>query len=325
MATTVAASKGGAAAQPDPATLSARERIRLHVHRNIQQQAQQAKLLQGGATASAGTKKGQAQENGRPTASSSSSSSGSSRKRASDPVEEARDGSPTWETNTPPSGLSIDLPSAKRARLQNGLYEGEDEQDGDGYDEGEGLARSPQEGMLASGIDAPINISMELGSSLYTRGDEEEQGEETPSTGLGLCDSPPCEVCRVPIFSRGPPEREQWRQVHGGEDYAHWHGDGLKHIVLLVVATSTCVIPWGGHAHRRAEIDLLCIIPPPASDHAMLDIQMTDARFGAAFQVSWNGSEVPSEPVADQSLNASVSHPVDEDWVKGLYDMEGME
>jgi hypothetical protein len=68
--------------------------------------------------------------------------------------------------------------------------------------------------------------------------------------------------------------------------------------------------------------------PSDTERHALPRFLSTCAEPCSLSQVSWNGSEVPAEPEANLSLNASGSHhhhPVDEDWVKGLYDMEGME
>lgn len=187
---TIAASKTAAAANagPDPATLSARERIRLHVQRNIQQQAaaQQAKLQQDAST-SEGMKKG-AHEQSKPPPLAAS------RKRgyAAAAGESGRDGegSPTWETNTPPSGLSIDAPPAKRSRA-GGLYEGEEDDDYNEEEQDELRGSdSPPRGMSVSSIEAPIDF----GTTMYTNPTENED-VEAPATGLGLCDSPPaCEV-----------------------------------------------------------------------------------------------------------------------------------
>jgi len=74
-----------------------------------------------------------------------------------------------------------------------------------------------------------------------------------------------------------------------------------------------------------------CISPthPRATErHAIRRFLSSCAESCLLLQVSWNGSEVAAEPEANTSLNANGSHhhhPVDEDWVKGLYDMEGME
>lgn len=190
---TIAASKAGAAAAsagPDPATLSARERIRLHVQRNIQQQAaaQQAKLKHDASTSEV-AKKG-AHDHSKPPPLMASRKRGPSAGSG----EGGRDGegSPTWETNTPPSGLSIEAPPAKRSRA-GGLYEGEEDEDYNEEEQDEdelSHSDSPPRGMMASTIEAPIDF----GATMYTNPAEAED-VEAPGTGLGLCDSPPaCEV-----------------------------------------------------------------------------------------------------------------------------------
>lgn len=226
-------------ANPDPATLSARERIRLHVQRNIQQQAQQAQLqLQ--QPVLGGARRGQVQD--------ISKVNPASRKRSisAEDAHSRGDGSPTWETNTPPSGLSIDVQPTKRSRgdLGEGLYDGNHSDDE--YNEESrlrGPSPSPPRDMLTHHHNGDMDPAMNMGLFNPPVDEGVDDTEAAGSRGLGLCDSPPCEVS--------------------------WNGSDTHH-------------------------------PEPVADQSLN---------------------------VDQSLNASgsLAVPVDEDWVKGLYDMEGME
>jgi hypothetical protein len=203
--------------QVDPSTLSARERIRLHVQRNIQQQQQQQAL--------------QAQ---RQSTQIVDVQAPAQRKR---PLESTKGGkaSPTLEmTNTPPtrgdSPLGIDVPPKRRQCLGRAVYPGRagrpddcssygtaaDDLRGDVNSDGsesEDLPScSPPQGMLASRLDGSLGITMDINNSIYAvpsedgetevTGDSPAGGSPHETAGLGLCDSPPYEVrFRLPNFA----------------------------------------------------------------------------------------------------------------------------
>ena len=194
-----------AVAQPDPATLSARDRIRLHVQKNLQMQQQQA--LQQQQQQAAGVARGGAKGGG---VEASQAKAGPSRKRPYDDTRSSGDGSPTWETNTPPSGLSVDeqgSPNKVRRGLDDGSFGGSDGEDADDFgDTHEGMP-SPS---AQQGLDSSLNMSLEMNRSGMYQPHNDEDGhahervgavgspageEEAPSR----FDSPPCEVAPPPF------------------------------------------------------------------------------------------------------------------------------
>mmetsp|Transcript_265 Transcript_265/g.595 ORF Transcript_265/g.595 Transcript_265/m.595 type:complete len:263 (+) Transcript_265:292-1080(+) len=255
MAPQVAAVKvapAAAAAQPDAATMSARDRIRLHVQKNLQmqqqQQAQQQAQQQRAGGASAGVKKANAVE-------SLQTKAAPSRKRPHDDTRSNGDGSPTWETNTPPSGVPIEESelAPKRSRRQ-GLDGcgpgGSDGEDGDEYGDNvdDMPSPSPQQGMMAPGIDSSLNLSLEMsGGSIFQHSNDDGHADEERVQVLGRAES-------------------------GG-------------------------VPSPGE-QAAAGFD-----SPPC-------------------EVSWNGAEAPVEATVEPV--AGPEGHVDDDWVKGLYDMEGL-
>jgi len=240
----VAAQPSAAAAQPDPATMSARDRIRMHVQKNLQKQQQQQQALQQQQSRTGGgapSKKAHGLNNLQlPT-------SAPARKRPYEETRTSGDGSPTWETNTPPSGLSVEEEACtnKRRRAEDGGLGGSDVEDGDDFgDTDDGMAGpSPQQGMLA--------------------------------TDSGLIGS--------------------FGEIGGATLFENPHDDGTPH----------------ERVHQ--------VVSPPgaAAEEASSGFDSPPCETG------WTEGDVPvgapSEPAAGPG------GVVDDEWVKGLYDMEGME
>mmetsp|Transcript_15356 Transcript_15356/g.38594 ORF Transcript_15356/g.38594 Transcript_15356/m.38594 type:complete len:272 (-) Transcript_15356:423-1238(-) len=214
-----AAPPPAAAAQPDPATMSARDRIRMHVQKNLQKQQQQQQQQQqqeqqqqargGGGGASAASKK--AQHGGASLDTLQLPAAAPARKRQHGETEarSSGGGSPTFETNTPPSGLSVEeeVGARKRSRQDDSGMGGSDGEDGDDFgDTDDGMpGPSPQQGMMAAGIDATLNESLgEMGGTTmfenpHEHGGPHERLQGVPSPGgaedgSSGFDSPPCEV-----------------------------------------------------------------------------------------------------------------------------------
>uniref|UniRef100_A0A7S0YUC4 Uncharacterized protein n=2 Tax=Hemiselmis tepida TaxID=464990 RepID=A0A7S0YUC4_9CRYP len=202
----VAAQPAAAEAQPDPATMSARDRIRMHVQKNLQKQQQQQALQQQQAKAGGGgvsSKKAHGALH-----SLQVPVTAPARKRAHGDTRSSGDGSPTWETNTPPSGLSAEEEaSGKRRRRADdeGLGGSDTESAGDFCDTEDGMAGpSPQQGMMGAGIDHALNESLgELGGApLFENPHDDgphERVHRVSSPGGAAeeasgFDSPPCEV-----------------------------------------------------------------------------------------------------------------------------------
>lgn len=184
-----------AASTPDPSTLSARDRIRLHVQRNLQQQQAAAALKQ------------QSQ--------SSAPQAPANRKRPLSEVtgpaqlvpKTAMAASDEWdETNTPPTSapsVSPDNvlihPNKRRVGVDDAAYhdnmdEARYREDDEDAEAPEDLScHSPPHGMLAARIDGVLDD----GPDLYAHPEPESRSGTQSPTGagkdLGLCDSPPYE------------------------------------------------------------------------------------------------------------------------------------
>lgn len=196
MATQVAqpvkVTSASAVSAPDPSTLSARERIRLHVQRNIQQQQQQQELQN----------KDQQQGNER-----KKQHAASQRKRSHAETTGQEGGEEdSWETNTPPTSAAHDDHASVNlvkdgdgeeedafTRAEQGRYkEVEDEcapAEGEDSD-----CPSPPSGMMPAGLNTSHDIGLEVGAAIYANPTDEDRSPETaisPSKDLGICDSPP--------------------------------------------------------------------------------------------------------------------------------------
>jgi hypothetical protein len=121
-------------------------------------------------------------------------------------------------TNTPPtrgdSPLGMDVPPKRRqglggrpvypARGEDCRYVADDlvgQSDSDGAESDDLPSCSPPQGMLATRLDGPMGLSMDISGSIYAvpeaevvAGGSPSGGSPPESAGLGLCDSPPYEV-----------------------------------------------------------------------------------------------------------------------------------
>lgn len=195
MATQVAqlvkVSSASAVSAPDPSTLSARERIRLHVQRNIQQQQQQ-----------------QLQNKDQQQGIERKQQHAASQRKRSHAESTGQEGGQedSWETNTPPTSAAHDDHASVNlvkdedgeeedsfTRAEQGRYkEVEDEcapAEGEDSD-----CPSPPSGMMPAGLNTSHDIGLEVGAAIYANPTDEERSPETavsPGKDLGICDSPP--------------------------------------------------------------------------------------------------------------------------------------